>query len=66
MVVAVASGVVRMPALNMPVVDIRQHRAQQLLFRVAAHGQLRGARPAGHEPTIVAKKNRAHVTWTSE
>ena len=63
MVVAVASGVVRMPALKRPVVIISRHERKSCRrgARLTAISGRRGAATAN--AMTVAKKKRAQVTW---
>ena len=66
MVVAVASGVVRMPALKKPVVDIRNTERNSCCLGCLLTASCRIRGPQATMPTMVAKKNRAQVTCTSE
>ena len=67
MVVAVASGVERMPALKAPVVDMRSSERPSWRPGLRLINEPRAVRrPQAMAAKIVAKKNRPQVTSTSE
>ena len=61
-VVAVASGVVRMPALNIAVVAIRNTERSNCCFGWRLTARAGRLRPQAIAATTVAKKKRAQVT----
>ena len=66
MVVAVASGTMRMPALNRAVVKARSSERVSCMVGALVFTTRGRFGPAAAAATMVAKKKRAQVTWTSE